>query len=309
MKRALAIIFGLTTAWFSTPAFANCVDDSHGNTVCNGVVMDSGVTYWPNNSNYCTNVNTSQTGTEVSQDVCMSNSSPQISFFNRNWDGGAHGYNIYENIYGVLEINGINSDGSNPQTECQFSFDQLNPGAPDGLQCVGRIQGGNLSFTGGTDGTCTFGGGGSFEGGNPPAISGCGLQVPTISAHPNFSGVMLWPNSGQTAMGRLMALDGQDLRTELSENLYWDTTAGQWKADSTSAPGWSIDILAQSGSDSVSFLHTTSGSNPKSPSNFFSLDSSGNVTVPAIKSSTGKRYVCVDTNGKLVSQAAACSGT
>jgi hypothetical protein len=31
--------------------------------------------------------------------------------------------------------------------------------------------------------------------------------------------------------------------------------------------------------------------------------------IPFIKSTTGVRYVCVDTNGKLISQAAACSGT
>lgn len=35
----------------------------------------------------------------------------------------------------------------------------------------------------------------------------------------------------------------------------------------------------------------------------------GDVLTPGIKSTTGVRFVCVDTNGKLVSQAAACSGT
>lgn len=34
-----------------------------------------------------------------------------------------------------------------------------------------------------------------------------------------------------------------------------------------------------------------------------------NATVPAIRATTGTRYVCVDTNGKLVSSATACSGS
>lgn len=41
----------------------------------------------------------------------------------------------------------------------------------------------------------------------------------------------------------------------------------------------------------------------------FGVDASGNVTSVPIKATTGARYVCVDTNGKLISQAAACSGT
>lgn len=41
----------------------------------------------------------------------------------------------------------------------------------------------------------------------------------------------------------------------------------------------------------------------------FGVDGSGNITSTPIKSTTGARYVCVDTNGKLISQAAACSGT
>jgi hypothetical protein len=33
------------------------------------------------------------------------------------------------------------------------------------------------------------------------------------------------------------------------------------------------------------------------------------VVIPALHSNSGTRYVCVDTNGKLVSQTTACSGT
>jgi hypothetical protein len=39
------------------------------------------------------------------------------------------------------------------------------------------------------------------------------------------------------------------------------------------------------------------------------IDSTQNLTIPALKSITGTRFVCADTNGKLVSQATACSGT
>jgi hypothetical protein len=41
----------------------------------------------------------------------------------------------------------------------------------------------------------------------------------------------------------------------------------------------------------------------------FRLDSSGNPYFPQLKSTTGKRYLCIDTNGQIYSQAAACSGT
>lgn len=46
----------------------------------------------------------------------------------------------------------------------------------------------------------------------------------------------------------------------------------------------------------------------KTINNFLFLDT-GVLRIPAIKSTTGFRYVCVDENGNLVSQAAACSGT
>lgn len=39
------------------------------------------------------------------------------------------------------------------------------------------------------------------------------------------------------------------------------------------------------------------------------IDALGNIYLPTIKSTTGARYVCVDTNGKLISQASACVGT
>jgi hypothetical protein len=41
----------------------------------------------------------------------------------------------------------------------------------------------------------------------------------------------------------------------------------------------------------------------------FRVGSDGSTYVPKIKSTTGTRYVCVDTSGMLVSQTTACSGT
>jgi hypothetical protein len=43
--------------------------------------------------------------------------------------------------------------------------------------------------------------------------------------------------------------------------------------------------------------------------NLRALFSSSGLQVPSLKSTTGTRYVCVDTNGSLVSSATACSGT
>ena len=45
------------------------------------------------------------------------------------------------------------------------------------------------------------------------------------------------------------------------------------------------------------------------PSTSMLLDATGNLTMPALKSTTGTRYVCVDTAGKLISSTTACSGT
>ena len=45
------------------------------------------------------------------------------------------------------------------------------------------------------------------------------------------------------------------------------------------------------------------------PNGSMLLDASGNLTVSTVKSTTGTRYVCADTTGKLVSSATACSGT
>jgi hypothetical protein len=57
------------------------------------------------------------------------------------------------------------------------------------------------------------------------------------------------------------------------------------------------------------YLQTAGGNAVLDASGNFSIPTAGNFTNPKIKSTTGVRYVCVDTTGKLVSQATACSGT
>jgi hypothetical protein len=46
-----------------------------------------------------------------------------------------------------------------------------------------------------------------------------------------------------------------------------------------------------------------------SPGAGLDLGASNNVRIPAQKSSTGQRFVCIDTNGQLVSSTTACVGT
>ena len=60
-------------------------------------------------------------------------------------------------------------------------------------------------------------------------------------------------------------------------------------ADSTTA----IQLTKADGSTSVLTINTTTPY----------------VVIPSQKSTTGQRYVCIDTNGNLVSSAVACVGT
>jgi hypothetical protein len=71
--------------------------------------------------------------------------------------------------------------------------------------------------------------------------------------------------------------------------------------------GWQHNLNTAAGSDYLVL-------NVNTPASAFSLqaviiDALGNVSIPSIKAATGTRYVCVDTSGKLISQATACSGT
>ena len=46
-----------------------------------------------------------------------------------------------------------------------------------------------------------------------------------------------------------------------------------------------------------------------SPNAGLDMGASNNIRIPVQKSASGVRYVCIDTNGQLTSQAAVCVGT
>lgn len=87
------------------------------------------------------------------------------------------------------------------------------------------------------------------------------------------------------------------------------TGANQYKANGTA-------ILANDGTNTYVvatgagvYLQTAGGNAVLDSGGGFTIPTAGNLTVPKIKATTGTRYVCVDTTGKLVSQSTACSGT
>jgi hypothetical protein len=79
----------------------------------------------------------------------------------------------------------------------------------------------------------------------------------------------------------------------------------------TNAGTGSITLQFGTGGGSVNTpqLQTVEQANPA----FYFRDSAGgstaNVIIESQKATTGQRYLCIDTTGKLVSSAAACSGT
>jgi hypothetical protein len=83
-------------------------------------------------------------GTYLGRDLYMFNTAPAISWFNTAFSLTAPGYSIYENNGGVLEVNTINTNGSNPQSECAFDF--RNGGD---FGCVGMIGASTLFVQGG----------------------------------------------------------------------------------------------------------------------------------------------------------------
>lgn len=49
--------------------------------------------------------------------------------------------------------------------------------------------------------------------------------------------------------------------------------------------------------------------NNGAPTGSFVINTDGSLSAASLKATTGTRYVCVDTTGKLISSATACSGT
>jgi hypothetical protein len=65
-------------------------------------------------------------------------------------------------------------------------------------------------------------------------------------------------------------------------------------------------IILVNGGNVIYIMHLTN----TAASILMTIDgTTGAVTIPNVKSTTGTRYVCADTGGKLVSQTTACSGT
>ncbi len=98
--------------------------------------------------------------------------------------------------------------------------------------------------------------------------------------------------------------------------------------DSTSSTGASKLVVGQDGSGTFTGIHTSAttasvgivAGQAQSTTQLFHvdnnsgtaqtyIDASYDVTITGQKASTGQRYVCIDTAGKLVSSAAACVGT
>ena len=75
-------------------------------------------------------------------------------------------------------------------------------------------------------------------------------------------------------------------------------------------PGGNAELVLQDGAGNGALLVSPNGSTPYViVPNSLNMGTSGTVVIPAIKSSTGQRYACVNTIGLIVSSAAACSGT
>jgi hypothetical protein len=87
---------------------------------------------------------------------------------------------------------------------------------------------------------------------------------------------------------------------------------------------WRIGMTVNKGSYDMSFFQAKGYATPSSPgTEYFRLSGSGlatffgnitggattTLTLPAAKSTTGTRYLCITTTGLIVSSASACSGT
>jgi hypothetical protein len=81
------------------------------------------------------------------------------------------------------------------------------------------------------------------------------------------------------------------------------TTLAQMNQPTPIAPP--ITTVKAAASGSTVYEGGSSGYNTQS----FRLDSSGNPYFPQLKSTTGTRYLCIDTSGEVHSSATACSGT
>jgi hypothetical protein len=71
----------------------------------------------------------------------------------------------------------------------------------------------------------------------------------------------------------------------------------------------SNQVVIGNGSVTQTLLNGSVGIGTTSPNAGLDMGASNNIRIPVQKSASGVRYVCIDTNGQLTSQAAACVGT
>jgi hypothetical protein len=197
----------------------------------------------------------------------------------------------------------------------------------NGIQSADIIQATNeLSLPGGTSGTTLMGfpnmGSGNFSpmvsagdaglvfdvnGANDTgafdivaksATTQTGIKINGAGQYIAYYGV-----NGHTFNGPIYALSGANISSETH------IISGSYVNKITTSPSTSAYFTNSIAGDLVlqspSYRVIVGGGG----TNGIVFDGSGYVTVPIIHSTTGTRYVCVDTNGKLVSQASACSGT
>ena len=131
--------------------------------------------------------------------------------------------------------------------------------------------------------------------------------------------------TGTAVKGIFNVLDGTNTRpaglvTEVNSALLEfginEGTANRFGTATTSDQGGMFRFDTRAGEHMLQVWGRTAGTSSASGVELWYLTSAGDatlttgsLTVPSIKSTTGTRYVCVDTTGKVVSQASACSGT
>ena len=142
----------------------------------------------------------------------------------------------------------------------------------------------------------------------------------------NYSGVLGWVVVGNTFAGlNNSAIDNSydaihfkdTLRDVIAGNVIFSTPSHRYRygiAMEETALGRSLAVTIAGnnvdGSIGTGGLLTLSKTNFTGNTIFGSTTmQSSPLAVPSIKATTGTRYVCVDTNGNLVSSATACSGT
>lgn len=140
---------------------------------------------------------------------------------------------------------------------------------------------------------------------NPLAIGG-GFASGTVNAINSFGGILaLNPAaSGKVTIATDTAYGSTPLQVAggiaIQSNASGSLGLGQY---SSGNPIAIFNAQNNDGSAPTAFAFEFAGATPAVKV------SSGGFTVPAMKSTTGTRYVCVDTSGNFTSSATACSGT